>query len=423
MNPSVENVFLLAKLRHVEELERLSISIGFVETIGLMIHHLQAERGASSLYLASHGKRFSKERIEIIAHNQQLDVRFSLALEAHLNGADSTDARQLTLISWVLLGIDQIKSFRHQVTLLKITFSDCIQAYTRLINSLVSLIFDITDNSMDSRVSKYLVALYNLVQGKEFAGQERAVGSYAFGSGSISEEHQQRLSGLVELQERHFELFCQFASPELVVDWQRLVGSKTQLKHLAYREKLFAGSAHQALKAHLGDDWFDVCSARLSDIWQLQCQLINLIHAELASLTVQAKADVEQARSTLEEMKHKGAAVALPDSFFNLDIPVEQAFGFLADDKPQAYPIASMFKLLQQQSQQIAEIESELSETRKSLAERKQIERAKGLIMSKLGINEVEAYKWLRSTAMDQNRKLIEVAENIIALSKPASQR
>jgi len=38
--------------------------------------------------------------------------------------------------------------------------------------------------------------------------------------------------------------------------------------------------------------------------------------------------------------------------------------------------------------------------------------------MTKLSVDEVEAYKWMRKTAMDQNRKLIDVAENIIALHR-----
>ena len=81
----------------------------------------------------------------------------------------------------------------------------------------------------------------------------------------------------------------------------------------------------------------------------------------------------------------------------------------------------SIVYLLQEQSQQIAKIENELSDTKKALAERKQIERAKGLIMSKMGLSEVDAYKELRRTAMEQNRKIIEVAENILSLAKPIS--
>jgi len=56
----------------------------------------------------------------------------------------------------------------------------------------------------------------------------------------------------------------------------------------------------------------------------------------------------------------------------------------------------------------------ELSEVKKALSERKVIDQAKGLIMSKLLISEAEAYQSMRSMAMEQNRKISEVAENIL---------
>lgn len=60
----------------------------------------------------------------------------------------------------------------------------------------------------------------------------------------------------------------------------------------------------------------------------------------------------------------------------------------------------------------------ELSETKSSLEERKVIERAKGILMSKKNVSEDEAYKSLRKIAMDQNKKLIDVARSMIELSE-----
>ena len=48
-----------------------------------------------------------------------------------------------------------------------------------------------------------------------------------------------------------------------------------------------------------------------------------------------------------------------------------------------------------------------------ALAERKIIERAKGIVMSREGVTEDEAYRMLRKTAMNQNRKLVDVARAI----------
>jgi response regulator NasT len=56
----------------------------------------------------------------------------------------------------------------------------------------------------------------------------------------------------------------------------------------------------------------------------------------------------------------------------------------------------------------------ELSDTRRQLAERKLVERAKGLLMAKSGCNEDEAYRKLRSMAMNRKLKLAEVAQRIL---------
>jgi response regulator NasT len=51
------------------------------------------------------------------------------------------------------------------------------------------------------------------------------------------------------------------------------------------------------------------------------------------------------------------------------------------------------------------------------LAERKVIERAKGILMRKRGIGEDEAYHMLRRVAMDQSLRMREVAERVISMS------
>ncbi|HEY4316129.1 MAG TPA: ANTAR domain-containing protein [Herbaspirillum sp.] len=59
-------------------------------------------------------------------------------------------------------------------------------------------------------------------------------------------------------------------------------------------------------------------------------------------------------------------------------------------------------------------LRAELSDTRNKLAERKLLERAKGLLMQRHKISEDEAYRKLRQLAMNKNLKLSEVAQRII---------
>jgi len=57
---------------------------------------------------------------------------------------------------------------------------------------------------------------------------------------------------------------------------------------------------------------------------------------------------------------------------------------------------------------------TELAATKRALEERKVIDRAKGLLMKAKGIDEEAAYALLRRTAMDQGRKVVDVAEALV---------
>jgi len=64
--------------------------------------------------------------------------------------------------------------------------------------------------------------------------------------------------------------------------------------------------------------------------------------------------------------------------------------------------------------QALAETRSELDELSAELKDRKLIDRAKGLLMQRQGLNEADAYAKLRKTAMDKGLKLAEVAQRML---------
>ncbi|PTQ75975.1 ANTAR domain-containing response regulator [Celeribacter persicus] len=57
---------------------------------------------------------------------------------------------------------------------------------------------------------------------------------------------------------------------------------------------------------------------------------------------------------------------------------------------------------------------TELAETKKALEERKVIDRAKGMLMRAKGIGEDEAYAMLRKAAMDQGKRVADVAQALV---------
>lgn len=61
-----------------------------------------------------------------------------------------------------------------------------------------------------------------------------------------------------------------------------------------------------------------------------------------------------------------------------------------------------------------ARMQRELEEARSQLESRKLVDRAKGILMKTRGLSEADAYSLLRKTAMNQNRKISEIAESLI---------
>jgi response regulator NasT len=64
---------------------------------------------------------------------------------------------------------------------------------------------------------------------------------------------------------------------------------------------------------------------------------------------------------------------------------------------------------------------TELAETKRALEERKVIDRAKGMIMKSRGLGEDEAYALLRKTAMDQGKRVVDVAAALVTAAGPLS--
>ncbi|PID54579.1 MAG: response regulator [Micrococcales bacterium] len=68
---------------------------------------------------------------------------------------------------------------------------------------------------------------------------------------------------------------------------------------------------------------------------------------------------------------------------------------------------------------EITALESEVADLQERFEIRKQVERAKGLLMSAMGMSEPEAFRWIQKTSMDRRLSMREVAEVVLTQVKP----
>jgi AmiR/NasT family two-component response regulator len=64
---------------------------------------------------------------------------------------------------------------------------------------------------------------------------------------------------------------------------------------------------------------------------------------------------------------------------------------------------------------EIQALEKELADLTESLATRKAVDRAKGILQEQLGLSEPEAFRWIQKTAMDLRLSMRQVADGVVA--------
>lgn len=126
-------------------------------------------------------------------------------------------------------------------------------------------------------------------------------------------------------------------------------------------------------------------------------------------------------RDILEQMSGVSRQVERPVAMFvdrsdstMMQAAVDAGISAYVVDGLRAERIKSILDIAILRFNAFARLQRELTEARSELADRKLIERAKGILMTMKGLSEDEAYKQLRRKAMNEKRKIADIARAIV---------
>lgn len=412
--------FLIAAKRcEIAGLRQLTLTSDLVNTIGRLVHALQRERGLCNLYLGSQGVRWTAERQAQVTQCETLQAEVLAGFDALDTEAAraGNGARLFSRIAYVLQGLDTLPQLRARIVTRQWTAPRATAAYIRLINGLLAVVFEAADGATDPDISRHLVALFNFMQGKEFTGQERATGSALFATGRADADGQQRLLHLIDSQERCLRVFHDFASGPLQQLWQQVQRPEVLAALERLRRILLTVPTGGALDEDLSQTWFDTCTDRLDAMKAVE----DALAAELHNLCRERLAGAERELLALQQVKAPGQAGVTGPDFFDDVPPAQPPLQGALSATGQGYGPQverSILELVQAQAQRLQTMGDELDTVRASLNERKTIERAKGLLMAHRQLSEDEAHKTMRQMAMNQNKRLIDVAEAVLAMAE-----
>jgi two-component system, response regulator / RNA-binding antiterminator len=130
-------------------------------------------------------------------------------------------------------------------------------------------------------------------------------------------------------------------------------------------------------------------------------------------------------RDVLEQMFQVSRAVKRPIAMFvdqtdaaSIQASVDAGVSAYIVDGLKKERIKSILDLCISRFNAFSRLQTELEQTRSALVERKVIDRAKGILMTAKNLTEDAAYALLRRTAMNENRKIAEVAQSVITAAE-----
>jgi len=391
--------FLLASRQcEIAELEALARTSELVGVLGRFIHALQRERGICNIFLSSHGTRFAAQRQRQVDECEQLEREVRVQVDALETDPSRVrhGSRLFSRVAVVLHALDGLPPLRERVARLALSARDATAAYVKLVAGLLAVVFEAADSATDPQVSRALVAMFNFMQGKELAGQERALGAGVFAAGYIDAAGQQQWRHLIESQQACFQVFTDFADAEVLRADQasREPGVQGEVERL----RRIGCSTRRELDPNLSHEWYDWCTRRIDAMRAVEDVLARHLRELCEARIGQARSELRDQRAMLNALAGEATAAG-----------ADAGYGPKLE--------RSMLAMVQEQSRRLQAMSDELDAVRASLNERKVVERAKGILMAHRQMTEDDAYKALRQMAMNQNRRIVDVAEAVLSLA------
>ncbi len=417
---ATKRFLLAAKNAEIQALQQLSSNCKIVTAVTAMIHQMQRERGCSNIYLASKGERFASQRSSQLANSDSAEEALRSQLKSlYLNGRETaSNMRLLNSITLASQGMDNLSLLRDEVNQHSITPLDSTRAYSRLIAGLLAVIFEAADVAGDPSITRLLVALFNFIQGKEYAGQERAWGALGFAETHFNKNLCERLEQLQVAQQHSFEVFSEFAQDEEKVLFESMITSQVSNDLARLRDMIRQLADGSPIAGEISEVWYDITTARIDEMQRIEEHLAQRLISVAQDRVAQADAELRNHKTLLKQLDNELPGDAPPITMlFDPAMPGLQGLDETEAETSAAASLnahRSFYDLLRAQADHIKQVSTELEEAKRAINEQKMIDRAKLLIMQNLNMTEDQAYRRLQKSAMDENCRLAEVALKVV---------
>ncbi len=268
-------------MRNLRELAELATAVS-----GL-VHEVQRERGMAAAFLGSGGKDFGEVQAARHAYTDvQLNV-FHQALEQLVT--ERFDRRLHWRIADARTQLGKLAAWRRDAAQLRVTPEEQSARYSAVIYTLIGIVQEMHLLGSNPEMSRAIYAYVNLMQAKEVAGMERALGAAYFSAPRVDAVSRQVFVGLTDRQSHFLEQFRFFAARAQADFLEQALADTKAAEIERMRGIVFLRlPGTQAVSSKNTGHWFDVMSWKIDQIKRVEDRmaqdLIQAAHgAEMAA--------------------------------------------------------------------------------------------------------------------------------------------
>jgi len=271
----------------VNQAGKLKSLVGLAPNLSAVVHEMQKERGQSAGFISSKGVNFADRLPAQRKHTDEAIAKMSSALDGfdaeefnHQLSLDITEGRE---------ALTKLADMRKRVGSLDASVKQMAGYYTGTIRKLLTVISEMAALSTNAEVTRTISAYLAVLEGKERAGVERAMGAAGFGAGEFKPAVYQRFVGLIAMQDSFFSTYGVYASHDQKAFMKQTVAGPVVDKVEGMRKAALASPQTGHTGGITAGDWFNAITAKINLYKKVEDKVRDDLIARLDAIQSGAK--------------------------------------------------------------------------------------------------------------------------------------
>ena len=258
-----------AEVQRYSSLSQLHTLASVSPKISAVVNELQGERGVSATYLSSGGSGVWSRRLEEQFASTDAVLTEILPFLQEFPAA-SYGVQVEERLTAALAEFEKLESFRKRTQTARTTIEATAEYYTQTIRQLLDIASLVSSLADDAEIKSQSIAYMSLLEIKERAGLERAMGAKGYGAKAFDSLTHTEFVTLIGQQDSYMEVFRAYGSPEAVAFYDETVVG-TQVDDVEYWRDIAVEAGYDMLYDEITDiQWYDGITAKINLITQVE---------------------------------------------------------------------------------------------------------------------------------------------------------